>query len=99
MHRRLLSLTRDSRAPLLITILSGFAGGLLTIGQAWLLSSTVNAVHLQGQTLGDVLPWLQMILLLITGRAFFTWVSEVSANIVAVRIKTDLRQRLFNHIL
>jgi ATP-binding cassette subfamily C protein CydCD len=99
MHRRLLSLTRDSRAPLLITIVSGFAGGLLTIGQAWLLSSTVNAVHLQGQTLGDVLPWLQLILLLITGRAFFTWVSEVSASIVAVRIKTDLRQRLFNHIL
>lgn len=99
MHRRLLSLTHDSRAPLLITILSGLAGGLLTIGQAWLLSSTVNAVHLQGQTLGDVLPWLHMILLLITGRAFFTWVSEVSANIVAVRIKTDLRDRLFNHIL
>ncbi|HEX2991744.1 MAG TPA: thiol reductant ABC exporter subunit CydD [Anaerolineales bacterium] len=99
MHRRLLSLTRDSRAPLLITILSGFAGGLLTIGQAYLLSSTVNAVHLQGQTLGDVLPWLQLILLLITGRAFFTWVSEVSANIVAVRIKTELRERLFSHIL
>ncbi|HEX5840452.1 MAG TPA: ABC transporter transmembrane domain-containing protein, partial [Anaerolineales bacterium] len=99
MHSRLLSLTRDSRTPFLITILSGFAGGLLTIGQAYLLSSTVNAIHLDGQTLGDVLPWLQLILLLITGRAFFTWVSEISANIVAVQIKTDLRERLFNHIL
>ena len=32
MHRRLLSLTRDSRAALLLTVLSGFLAGLLTIG-------------------------------------------------------------------
>ena len=51
MHRRLLSLTRDSRAALLLTILSGFLAGLLTIGQAYLLSSTVNGVFLEGQTL------------------------------------------------
>ncbi len=40
-----------------------------------------------------------MILILIAGRAFLTWVNEVSANIVAVHIKTDLRNRLFEHIL
>src|SRR5512134_3300932 len=99
MHRRLLALTRDSRTALLITILSGFLAGLLTIAQAYLLSSTVNGVHLQGQTLAQVSHWLQWILLIIAGRAFLTWVNEVSANIVAVRIKSDLRERLFNHIL
>jgi ATP-binding cassette, subfamily C, bacterial CydCD len=99
MHRRLITLTRDSRGALLLTILSGFAAGLLMIAQAYFLSSTVNAVHLQGQTLADVLPWLQLILLLLTGRALLTWVNEVSANLVAVRIKTELRERLFNHIL
>ena len=99
MHRRLLSLTRDSRTALILTILSGFLAGLLTIGQAYLLSNTVNGVFLRGQTLTDVFPWLRLILMIIAGRAFLTWVNEVSANIVAVRIKSDLRERLFNHIL
>jgi thiol reductant ABC exporter CydD subunit len=99
MHRRLLSLTRDSRTALFLTILSGFLAGLLTICQAYLLSLTVDGVHLQGQTLAEVMPWLRLILVIIAGRAFLTWVSEVSANIVAVRIKSDLRQRLLDHIL
>ncbi|HET9912770.1 MAG TPA: thiol reductant ABC exporter subunit CydD [Anaerolineales bacterium] len=99
MHRRLLSITRDSRSALLLTVLSGLLVGLLTIGQAYLISSTVNGVFLDGQTLVEVAGWLRLILLIIAGRAFLTWVNEVSANAVAVRIKTDLRERLFNHIL
>src|SRR6476659_402605 len=99
MHRRLLTLTCDSRAALSLTVLSGFLAGLLTIGQAYLLRSTVNGVLLQGQTLAGVSAWLRLILVMIAGRAFLTWVNEVSANIVAVRIKSDLRERLFHHIL
>lgn len=98
MHR-LLSLTRDARLPLLSTILSGFSAGLLTIGQAWLVSSVVNDVFLQGQSLAQVMNPLIWILVLIGGRALLTWLNEVSANAVAVRIKTDLRGRLFAHIL
>ena len=99
MHRRLLSLTSDSRSALLLTILSGFLAGLLTIAQAYLLSRTVNGVFLEGQTLTQVSGWLRLILIVIAGRASLTWVNEVSATAVAVRIKTDLRERLFNHIL
>ena len=99
MHRRLFALTRDSRTALSITILSGFLIGLLTIGQAYLLSLTVNGVHLEGRTLVQVAPWLRLVLIVIAGRALLTWVNEVSANAIAVRIKTDLRERLFRHIL
>ncbi|MDQ2693189.1 MAG: ABC transporter transmembrane domain-containing protein, partial [Chloroflexota bacterium] len=99
MHRRLLSLTRDSRSTLLLTIVSGFLIGLLIIGQAYLLSSTVNGVFLEGQTLTEVSGWLRLILIIIAGRAVLTWINEVSANALAVKIKTDLRERLFNHIL
>jgi ATP-binding cassette subfamily C protein CydCD len=99
MHHRLLSLTRDSRFALLTTILSGFSIGLLTIGQAYLLSRTVNGVHLDGQTLAQVGHWLRLLLIVITGRALLTWVNEVSANALAVKIKTDLRERLFRHIM
>ena len=99
MHRRLLTLTRDTRFPLLLTVLSGFLAGLLTIGQAYLVSSTVNGVFLKGKTIAQVFHWLQLMLIIIAGRAFLTWVNEVSANAIAVKIKTDLRERLFNHIL
>ncbi|HEX5809269.1 MAG TPA: thiol reductant ABC exporter subunit CydD [Anaerolineales bacterium] len=99
MHRRLLSLTRDSRTALLTTILSGFTAGLLTIAQAYLLSRTVNGVFLQGETLAQVGGWLRLILVVIAGRALLTWINEVSANGVAVRIKSELRERLFQHIL
>jgi len=50
MHRRLLTLTRGTRASLLLTILSGFLAGLLTIWQSWLLSSVINNVFMQKQT-------------------------------------------------
>jgi ATP-binding cassette subfamily C protein CydCD len=99
MDRRLLSLTRDTRPALFLTILSGFLIGLLTIFQAYLLSLTVNGVFLDRQALAQVAGWLRLILVIIAARAFLTWVNEVSANAVAVRIKTDLREHLFNHIL
>jgi ATP-binding cassette subfamily C protein CydCD len=99
MHRRLLSLTRDTRLPLIFTILGGFFAGLLTIWQAWLLSSVINAVFLEHQTLAQVMRPLFLILLSISARAFLSWLNEVSANAVAIRIKTDLRTRLFSHIL
>ncbi len=99
MHRRLLQLTRDTRLSLTLTILSGFFAGLLTIWQSWLLSSTVNDVFLMRQSLGEVTGLLRLIVLIIAGRALLTWLNEVAANAVAVRIKTDLRERLFAHIL
>ena len=37
-------------------------------------------------------------LFVIAGRALLTWLNEVWANAVAVRVKTDLRERLFAHI-
>ncbi len=84
MHRRLLTLTRDTRFSLLLTVLSGFVAGLLTISQAYFVSSTVNGVFLHGQTLAEVFPWLRIILIIIAGRALLTWVNEISANAVAV---------------
>lgn len=99
MHRRLLTLTRDSRFHLTLTILSGLIAGLLTIWQAHLLSSVINNVFLEKQTLAQVMSLLIFILLAISGRAFLSWLSEVSANAVAVKIKTDLREKLFAHIL
>ena len=99
MHRRLISLTRNSRLALTITILTGFLAGILTIGQAWYLSLTIDGAFLGSRSLIQVLPWLRLLLFIIGGRAFLAWINEVSANAIAVRIKSDLRERLFAHLL
>ena len=99
MHHRLLALTRDARLPLLSTIITGVLAGLLTIWQAWLLSSTIQRVYLDQHTLRQVWPLLLLMIVAIAGRALLTWLNEISANAVAVRIKTNLRERLFAHIL
>ena len=98
MHRRLLTLARDTRLALTLAVLSGFLAGLLTIWQAWLLSNTVNNVFIENQTLAQVWNFLRLMLFVIAARALLAWLSEVSANAVAVRVKTDLRNRLIAHI-
>lgn len=99
MHRRLLTLARDSRIAFFITVLSGLLAGLLTIGQSYLLSAAINDVFLQKQTLLQVSQWMQWLLAVIAARGLLTWLNEIAANAAAVRVKTDLRERLFAHIL
>jgi ATP-binding cassette subfamily C protein CydCD len=95
MTRRLLALARDSRSALGITILSGFLAGLLTIYQASSLSHVVNGVFLGGWSWSDSIGLLQLILVIIILRSLLAWVGEVSSNSVAVKVKNDLRRRLF----
>lgn len=99
MHRRLLTLARDSRLPLAATICTGLLAGLLTIGQAYALSLAVDRVFLREQGLADVLGILRVILAIVFLRAVLVWGSEVSASTVAVRVKNDLRERLYSKIL
>ena len=97
--RRLLALVRDSRLALVATILAGFLAGLLIIGQASALSQVVDGVFIGGQGLTDVWGLLELILIIVFLRACLAWASEVSANALAVSIKSNLRKRLFDKIL
>lgn len=98
-NSRLLRLAREARLALLLTVLSGLTAGLLTIGQSYLISVTVDGVYLENETLHQAWGWMQLLLIVIAARGLLTWLNEVSANAVAVRVKSDLRQRLFAHIL
>ncbi|MCJ7723593.1 MAG: thiol reductant ABC exporter subunit CydD, partial [Anaerolineales bacterium] len=99
MHRRLLSLTRDNRLVLIITILSGLLVGILTIWQAYVLSKIVNSVFLSGATLDTGRNSLRLLLIVISLRAAFSWISEVSASTISIHVRNHLRQRLITHIL
>lgn len=99
MTDRLLALARDSSLPLAATILSGFLTGLLTIWQALSISRVVDGVFLGGQYSGDVAAILRLLIFIIFLRALLSWLGEVSANTLAVQVKTNLRRRLFDKLL
>jgi ATP-binding cassette subfamily C protein CydCD len=99
MTRRLLSLARDSRFHLVATILCGILAGFLTIWQASVLSQVIDRVFLGGQPEQMIAGLLRFLLLVVFLRAALAWVSEVSANAMAVQIKAELRRRLFEKIL
>jgi ATP-binding cassette subfamily C protein CydD len=97
--RRLWLEARSARLPLYLAILSGFAGGALVVLQAARLSGLIGRVFLRGQGLEQVSKSLQLLLLIVVGRALTVWLGEVMARIVAVRVKAGLRERLFAHLL
>ena len=100
MHRRLISLTRSTPIPLVVTIAASFFAGILTIAQAWTLSLGHQQCVPEQLGIGsNVWSGMRLMLALIAGRALLAWLSDFSASDVAVRIKTDLRQRLFDHLL
>ena len=59
----------------------------------------MEGVFLGGQVLSDVAGLFRLLLGIVFLRALLVWGSEIGANSVAVRIKSDLRQRLFDKIL
>lgn len=99
MHKRLRALANHSRLTLSITILAGLLGGLLTLWQASLVSQVIDAVFLKSQPLDLLWGILLLALLVIALRGFAAWAASVAGTALAVRIKTDLRQRLFEHLL
>ncbi len=96
--KRLLALARSSNLALTITIVLGFITGLLTILQAWIFARIINDVFLSGLTRDSVLGLLAALVGVVVIKAGTVWGSEVAANLVAQRVKSDLRERLVTHL-
>jgi len=73
----------------------GVLGGLLIIGQAWLLARVLDAVLFSGAGLTQVKPWLWAMLGLFPLRAALSWGSEQAAFQGALRVKLHLREALY----
>lgn len=99
LDRRLLRLTRSVRLGLGLTILLGVLGGILMVLQAGLLSGAIDRVFLGGASLADVTPLLLGLAGIAGLRALATWSGTLTGQQVAGRIKQDLRERLFAHLL
>ncbi|MFN2226677.1 MAG: thiol reductant ABC exporter subunit CydD, partial [Anaerolineae bacterium] len=97
--RRLLEMAAGRRLPLALAVFLGLLAGLVTVGQAWLLSQVVSQVFLQGEDLAGVASLLLGFLLLAVLRAALVWGSEAAAHYLAEGVKRDLRGRLAAHLL
>lgn len=98
MHQRLLTLARQQGGLFLLTVGSLWVGGLLTVAQAALFARIVDGAFLGGHTLSQETPRLLWLLAVILARSAVSGLHEITARAVAVRVKADLRRRLFAHI-
>ena len=98
MHRRLIALARGTGSLFLFSVGTLWASALLTILQAALLSRVVDGAFLRGHNLSQEWPRLWLLLGVILARAAISGLHEISARAIAVRVKSDLRRRLFAHI-
>lgn len=72
--------------------------GVLLIAQAWCLAQVVNGVVFAEQTLNQVMPWIGAMGLLILLRTLLAYSAEQVATAAAIKVKTHLRERLYQHL-
>jgi ATP-binding cassette, subfamily C, bacterial CydD len=99
MNRELLRQIKPARIFLVCTIALGMLGAIATIAQMFFLSLTVDRVFLSGESLEAVRPLLLLLLGAVFLRSGLLWLREIVAQRGAVRVKNELRERLFAHLM
>ncbi|MEJ7842858.1 MAG: thiol reductant ABC exporter subunit CydD [Rubrobacter sp.] len=99
MNRQLLRQVGSARVFLGATVGVGVLVAVATIFQMVFLAKVVNRVFVEGADLGDVGTLLFLLLAASVLRSGLLWVREVTAQRGAVRVKSELRERLFGHVL
>ena len=94
LDRRLLHQARRGQLALLLTILFGFAAGVVTVLQARLLSQVVNEVFLFGYGFDAVSSTVFVLAGVILLRAGFVFSGEIASGSIALQVKVALRRQL-----
>jgi len=96
---RILRLAGSIRLALGLIVALGFAGGIFGVWQARWLSRVVALVFLEGQTFASIRTLLTGLLGIITVRSILSAALETASSVAALRLKTRLRQELFERLL
>src|ERR1051326_2278040 len=99
MNKELFRQIKNVRSTLTLTIIFGVLGAVAMIAQMAFLSRIVDRVFLAHENLAQVSYFLFLLLGAIVLRAGLVWAREVTAQRGAVRVKSELRERLFAHFL
>ncbi|HEX5848211.1 MAG TPA: ABC transporter transmembrane domain-containing protein, partial [Rubrobacter sp.] len=89
----------SSRRYLGAAVALGSMSAAVTIFQMALLAGIVSRVFLEGAGIGGLTTWLVLLVCAVFLRAGLVWAREVVAERGAVRVKAEIRERLFSHIL
>src|SRR3989440_11155547 len=99
MNKKLFRHIKSARGTLTLTIIFGALGAVAVIAQMAFLSKIVDRVFLGHKGLAQVSSLLFLLLSVIVVRAGLVWAREFTAQQGAIRIKSELRERLFAHLL
>jgi ATP-binding cassette subfamily C protein CydD len=99
MNRELVREVRSARVSLGLTVALGLLAAAATIVQLVFLSKVVDGVFLEGMDLVEVRGLLVLLLCASLLRSVLLWGREVIAQRGAVRVKSELRERLCAHVL
>ena len=99
MDKELLRRVRSTRVSLGTTVVLGILVAVATIVQMVFLSKVVDLVFLRGANLEEVETLLLFLLGAVVVRAGLLWLREITAQQGAIRVKSELRERLFAHVL
>ncbi|WP_081839007.1 thiol reductant ABC exporter subunit CydD [Thermogemmatispora carboxidivorans] len=99
MEKQILRYCTAARWPLALSVLAGLLALLATVGQMALLSWVIARVFLGHADLQQVGPALIALLVIIGLRAALVWLREFSARRAGSRVKSEMRRRLFAHLL
>lgn len=99
MHKALFSQIKHIRLTLALSVLLGMLSALSVIAQMRFLSEVVNRVFFLHNNLVQVESLLVFLLVAIIVRAIFLWGREIVTRRGAIRAKTEVRERLFAHLL
>jgi ATP-binding cassette, subfamily C, bacterial CydD len=88
-----------ARPYLVATVVVGLLVAVVTVAQMVFLSEIVDRVFLNGGGREPALTLLSLLLGAGVLRAGLLWVRETTAQQGALRVKNDLRERLFAHVL
>ena len=99
MNRELVREARSARISLGLTVGLGLLAAAATIVQLAALSKVVDGVFLEGADILEVRGLLLLLLVASILRSGLVWGREVAGQRGAVRVKSELRERLIAHVL
>jgi ATP-binding cassette subfamily C protein CydD len=99
MNKELFWQSTYMRGVLALTVLLGVLAAGVTVVQMALLSKIVNQVFLAHQSLPPLVSLILLLLGAIIAHAGLVWLRGMVAQHGAIRVKSELRERLFVHLL
>lgn len=99
MNKDLIREVKPARKFLTLTVILGILIAGATVVQMFFLSRVVADVFQGGKDLGGTEGLLLLLLGAVVLRAVLVWGREVVSQKGAIRVKTELRERLFSHLM